>query len=196
MQKYILIAFAAMLAFVQPVHAADTPPAKILTVDVQKILKDSTAAQDIRKQLDAQRDKYQAEIKKEEERMRAAEQDIVKSRDKLTKEQMVEKQNKLRSDFRQVEAKVQQRRKALDMAYAQGMEKVRDALAVIVIDAARERGANIVLPKAGTMWHEAALEITDDVVKGLNAKLPTVKVTIVDSEPDAKAAPKPADKKQ
>jgi Skp family chaperone for outer membrane proteins len=184
MKRTLAIALAALTLATAPAMA-ETPPAKILTVDVQKILKDSTAAQDIRKQLDAQRDKYQAEIKKEEERMRAAEQEIIKSRDKLTKEQIAEKQKKLRADFRQVEMKVQQRRRALDTAYGQGMEKVRDALAVVVIDAARAKGANMVLPKAGTMWHEPALEITDEVVKGLNTKLPTVKVTIVDSAGDA-----------
>ncbi|MGE3770474.1 MAG: OmpH family outer membrane protein [Bdellovibrionales bacterium] len=176
----ILFAVLFLTVLAVPASAADAPALKAVVVDVQKILKESTAAQDIRKQLDAQRDKYQTEIKAEEQKLRAAEQEIVKSRDKLTKEQLAEKQNKLREDFRKVEAQVQQRRKALDSAFAQGMKKIHDALAQIVIDAAKVQKANAVLPKAGTMWHAPEMEITDSVLKGLNAKLPSVKVTITE----------------
>lgn len=178
MMRFILPVLLAMLTM--PAFAA-TPPASILTVDVQKILQESTAAQGIKKQLDAQRDKYQAEIKKEEDRLRASEQEVVKVRDKLTKEQLAEKQKQLRADFRVVERKVQQRRRALDQAFAEAMKRIRAALAEVVIDAAKERGANIVLPKAETMWHAPELEITDSVLQKLNAKLPSVKVTIIEN---------------
>lgn len=175
---FSLVIMVALLA--SPTFAA-TPPASILTVDVQKIVQESSAAQAIRKQLDAQRDKYQVEIKKEEERLRANEQEVVKSRDTLTKEQLAEKQKALRADFRVVERKVQQRRRALDQAFAEAMKRIRAALAEVVIDVAKERGANVVLPKAETMWHAPELEITDVVLERLNAKLPSVKVTIVEN---------------
>jgi Skp family chaperone for outer membrane proteins len=183
MRHVLILAILALLAV--PVQA-ETATAKIVTVDVSKVLKDSTAAQDIRKQLDAQREKYQTEIKKEEERLRAAEQEIVKARTTLTKEQLAEKQGKLRTDFRGVETKVQQRRKALDSAYTQGMKKIHDALQDIVLAEAKTAGATIVLPKAETMWHAPELEVTDNVLKALNAKLPTVKITISESAAPAK----------
>lgn len=178
----------AMLALIAAPAAAATPPASIITVDVQEILQQSTAAQGIRKQLDAQREKYQAEIKKEEEKLRASEQEVVKSREKLTKEQLLEKQKQLRNDFRVVERKVQQRRRALDQAFAEAMKRIRTALAEVTVDTAKERGANFVLPKSETMWHSPELEVTDVVLQKLNAKLPSVKVTIVEgSAQDSKA---------
>lgn len=170
----------ALLALLANPAAAATPAATIITVDVQKILQESTAAQGIRKQLDAQRDKYQAEIKKEEEKLRASEQEVVKSREKLTKEQLLEKQKQLRNDFRVVERKVQQRRRALDQAFAEAMKRIRTALAEVTVDTAKEKGASIVLPKSETMWHTPELEVTDVVLQKLNAKLPNVKVTIVE----------------
>jgi outer membrane protein len=177
MQK-LFTAFLFTLLLMAPAYAQTAT--KILTVDAQKILKESTAAQDIRKQLDTQRDKYQAEIKKEEDKMRASEQEILKSRDKLTKEQLVEKQKALQSEFRSMESRVQQRKKALDSAYSQGMDKVQEVLSGIISAQAKAVGANIVLPKGATMWSAADLEITDAVLKELNQKLPTVKVTITD----------------
>lgn len=182
-----LFAIALLSALLASPAVAATPPASILTVDVQKILQDSTAAKGIRQQLDAQRDRYQAEIKKEEEKLRASEQEVIKSRETLSKEQLVEKQKQLRNDFRVVERKVQQRRRALDQAFAEAMKRIRNALAEVVIDTAKERGANMVLPKGETMWHTPDLEVTDVVLQKLNAKLPSVKVTIVESAGDKPA---------
>lgn len=181
-----LAALLFMMALVGPAFAA-TPPANILTVDVQRILQESTAAKAVRQQLDAQRDRYQAEIKKEEDKLRANEQEVVKNRASLTKEQLAEKQKQLRAEFRVVERKVQQRRRALDQAFAEAMKRIRAALGEVVIDTARERGANVVLPKSETMWHAPELEITDLVLQRLNAKLPSVKVTIVESASENKA---------
>lgn len=184
----ILLCLALFLAMFAPVqaYANGAPVANVLTLDVQRILQESTAAQGIRKQLDAQRDRYQAEIKVEEDKLRASEQEVVKNRDKLTKEQLAEKQKQLRADFRVVERKVQQRRRALDQAFAEAMKRIRAALGEVVIETAKERGANLVLPKGETMWHAPELEITDVVLQRLNAKLPSVKVTIVESGAAAK----------
>lgn len=184
----LILSVLVLLALTATSAVAAAPSANILTVDVQKILQDSTAAQSIRKQLDAQRDKYQVEIKKEEDRLRATEQALMKEQSKLTKDQLAEKQKSLRADFRVVERKVQQRRRALDQAFAEAMKRIRTALAEVVIDTAKERGANIVLPKAETMWHAPELEITDVVLQKLNTKLPNVKVTIVENAAAGQAA--------
>lgn len=177
--KAALAALAIFLTFAGSAHAADKlAPTTIAVVDVQKILQDSTAAQGIRQQLDDKRTAFQNEIKKEEDRLRAANDDIVKNHDTMTKDQLADKQKTLRQDFATVERKVMARRHALDLGFADAMKQVRAALAEIVVNEAHAQGANVVLPKEGTMWIEASLEITDTVLKQLNTKLPKVTVKV------------------
>lgn len=170
--------FAALLLILLATPAFAAPAPSIVVVDVQKILRESTATKGIREQLEAKRNTYQAEIKKEEERLRAAEQDLIKNRTTLSKEALIQKQKALRQDFAGVERKVMARRKALDMGFADAMKQVRSALAEIVVNTAKTQSANIVLPKEGTMWIAPELEITDTVLSQLNTKLPKVTVTI------------------
>lgn len=175
--KYILSMALAILMFMTQAQAA-APVPTVVVVDVQKILQQSTAAKGIREQLEAKRNVYQAEIKKEEDRLRATEQDILKNRTTLSKEELAQKQTNLRKDVGDVEKKVMARRRALDEGFANAMKQVRTALAEIVVSTAKAQSANIVLPKEGTMWIAPELEITDTVLTQLNAKLPKVTVSI------------------
>ena len=145
-------------------------------IDVQKVLRDSTATQSIRKQLEAKRSAYQADIKKDEDRLRADDQAFGKARETMAKEALIEKQKSLRQDFANVERKVMSRRQVLDQSYATAMKQVRDALAKIVIDTAKTQNVNIVLPKQETMWVATELEITDSILAQLNSTLPNVTV--------------------
>lgn len=179
MMKWTSFVFAALLALATPAMAEGTAPAAtIVVVDVQKILHDSTAAQSIRQQLESQRTTFQNEIKKEEDRLRAANDDLAKNHDTMTKDTLAAKQKALRTDFATVERKVMARRRSLDMGFADAMKQVRSALAEIVVNEAHAQNANIVLPKEGTMWVNASLDITDAVLAQLNKKLPKVTVKI------------------
>ena len=176
MKKILALLLIAAPLLTAPALAAPPAPA-VAVVDIQRVLRDSTAAQSIRKQLDAKRAAYQADIKKDEDRLRAEDQDFGKSRETLSKDALVEKQKTLRADFAGVERKVMARRQSLDAAFAAAMKQVRDALAKIVIDTAHAQGVNMVLPKQETMWIAPELEITDTILSQLNQALPNVTVS-------------------
>ena len=174
--------FAALLAVIilalAPLTSHAAPPAPaIAVIDIQKILRDSTASQSIRKQLEAKRNSYQADIKKDEDRLRANDQAFGKERGTLSKDALIEKEKSLRQDFVGVERKVMSRRQVLDRSYAMAMKQVRDALAKIVIDTAKAQNVNLVLPKQETMWVAPELEITDSILTQLNSTLPNVTVS-------------------
>ncbi|HEU0118337.1 MAG TPA: OmpH family outer membrane protein [Alphaproteobacteria bacterium] len=158
-------------------QAADKMPAPVIAiVDVQRILEESLAAKNVQKQLETQRSKFQTEIEKEENGLRQSEQDLSKSHDQLSADAYAEREQQLRQRFLAVERHVQARRKVLDQAFTDSMNAVRAALLDIVSNVAHERGVNAVLVKQQTLWVDAPLDITNEVLSRLNAKLPQLAV--------------------
>ncbi len=164
--------------FAPPAQAenAKLPSPIIAIVDVQRILQESLAAKSAQKQLDAQRLQFQNEISGEENGLRKAEQELAKQRASLSTEAYAEREQQLRQRFVAVENHVSSRRKVLDKSFSDSMNAVRTALLEVVGATARERGANLVIVKQQALWTDQPLDITDEVLKRLDKKMPKVDV--------------------
>lgn len=147
------------------------PSPVIAIIDMQRILQESLAAKNVQKQLEIQRAKFQTEIEGEENGLRQTEQELSKSRDQIAADVYADREQQLRQRFLTVERHVQARRKLLDQAFTDSMNTVRASLLAIVDSVAHERGANLVLVKQQAVWVDAPLDVTDEVLKRLNAKL-------------------------
>jgi len=175
-----LLLFVTLLGASVSAHALDAkgkmPAPIVAVVDVQKILEQSLAAKSVQKQLETRRSKFQSEIEGEENGLRQAEQELSKSRDQLAADIYADREQQLRQRFLVVERHVQARRKVLDQAFTDSMNAVRTALEDIVGALAKERGVNLVLVKQPVLWVDPPLDITDEVLARLNAKLPEVAI--------------------
>ena len=193
-RRIMLVACAAILLVGTPAAAETGSTAKpsgvhapnpvVEVVDVQRILDESLAAKSVQKQLETQRAKFQTEIEKEENELRQAEQDLSKSRDQLAPDVYSDREQQLRQRFLTVERHVQARRKVLDQTFSDSMNTVRASLLDIVKDVAREHGVNLVLIKQQVLWTDKALDVTDEVLGRINAKLPQVAVKMAPEEQD------------
>ena len=160
-------------------HAATLPAPVAAVLDVQRVLQDSLAAQSIQKQIDGQRLKFENQIEAEENTLRQAEENLTQSRAKMAGDVYADREQELRQKFLTVERDVQARRKALDVAYTEAINTVRENLLILAQDIAHQHGANIVLVKQQVLWADKALDITDEVLSGLNKKMKDVPVTIL-----------------
>jgi len=180
LQKLALL--ISLCTFVAPAAWADVPaklPAPVIAiVDVQRILQESLAARSVQKQLEAQRAKFQNEIENEENGLRQAEQDLAKERAQLAAQAYADREQQLRTRFSTVENHVQARRKVLDQSFTDSMNAVRSALLDVVDKVAHEHGANLVIVKQQALWTDQPLDITDEVLKRLDQKLPKVDVAM------------------
>ncbi|MFY9287925.1 MAG: OmpH family outer membrane protein [Alphaproteobacteria bacterium] len=174
---------AALLLSAGSAQASDKIIApSIAVIDVQRILEESLSAKSVQKQLEIRRAKFQTEIEVEENGLRQAEQELSKQRSKLAAAVYADREQQLRQRFLTVERHVQSRRKVLDQAFTDSMNTVRTALLDIASTMARDRGVNLVLVKQQTLWVDKPLDITDDLLKRLNAKLPEVAIKIAPEE--------------
>ena len=188
----VLAALAVMLA--QP-HSAAAQAKKaaqggaierIGVVDVQKILRDASATRAIRPQLDKLKNKYQAQFKKEEDELRAADQDLERQRAILSPEAFNEKRVEFQKGANDRQRKVQDARQLLDESLGKAMGVVQDQLRAVLIQVRDEHKLQLILFRSAVIAMDTRFDITDEVLKRLNQKLPSVTVTVPKRKPEAK----------
>lgn len=160
--------------------ARELPPAgtAIVVADVVTILRDAQAVQGIRTQIERQRNTYQAELQKQENELRNADQELAKQRSILSPEAFAQKRRELEKRVSDAQQSVQDRRRSLDTGFNTAMQKVNDAMVQVIGEIVSEKNYQIVLTKTQVVIVQTALDITPEVLRRLNRKLPTVAVSI------------------
>ena len=157
---------------------AELPASVVAVVDVQFILQEAAASKSIQKQLEAQRETYQNEISKQEDRLRAVEQELNHQRANLSPDDFGQKRREFEQQVADVQRTVQARKRVLDQAFNESMTKVRDAVLQTVTEVAGEQKATLVLAKQQVVLAEKSLDLTAAVLERVNKKLPSVPVTV------------------
>ncbi len=178
-----VIALAALvLAWLQPwVHdgadAQKLPTTVAAVIDYQRVLREAAAARSIREQIESRRKAYQEEISKEEQRLHEADKAFAKQRSVLTPEAFAEKRREFEQEVAEVQRLVQERRRALDELSAEALNQVKTALIEVVTSIADERGFNLVLPSSEVLFFSRRIDVTEEVLAKLDARLPDVQVS-------------------
>jgi outer membrane protein len=149
---------------------------KVAVIDINSIIRDGFAFNAIREQIGKYRQVFQAEIQKEEEALRNANQELARQRTLLTVEAFAEKRRNFEKRVAGVQRLVQQRKKNLDRAQGEAMGKIQNSLNKIVTAFSTEQGISLILRKDQTILAGKALQITKVVLDRLNAAMPTIKV--------------------
>ncbi len=161
-----------------PAAPTELPPVgtKIVAVDVNRLLHESEAGKQVRSQVDRQLSVFQAEVSKQENDLRAADQELSKQRSVLAPEAFQQRVEELRKKVAAANQSVKDRRQAFDKAFGEGMGKVQQAMLEIIAQIATERQYEIVLHSGQVVMVANALDITAEVLRRLNQKLPQVTV--------------------
>ena len=149
---------------------------KIGVIDINMIIRDASAFKAIREQIGNYRKVFQAEIQKEEEALRSANEELTRQRTLLSAEAFAEKRRDFEKRVAGVQRLVQQRKQNLDRAQGAAMEKIQKSLQEIVTAFALEQDLSLVLRKDQTILTSKALLITKVVLDRLNSSMPTIKV--------------------
>jgi Skp family chaperone for outer membrane proteins len=150
----------------------------IAVVDMKRILAESTAAKAVRTKIGKKRDQYQAAITKKEEKLREDYQKLERQRSILAPEAVEAKHAEFQKSRSELKKDLQNKRSKLALANAQALEKIQQVVEEVITNLARERGFVMALPRSQIIFAEKELDITNDVVKSLNKKLPKVTVKI------------------
>ena len=187
----------AMFTFAPVAMAADAPNL-IAVVNIQQIMRDSTAAQNVREQLESKQKSFQAELSKKEEALQKEDQDLAKKRSVLSKPAFDEKAAKFRAKATEVQKEVQSKKAMLDGAFEHALGDIQKTVTDVIADLAKEKGFSVAVPTSQILYADTKLDISSEVLSRLNKKLPKLEVKFDESAAPAPAAPAadaPADKK-
>lgn len=163
-----------------PAWSADAgklPPTVAAVVDYQRVLQEARASRSIAEQMDERRKAYHDEISAEEERLFEAEKALSKQRSVLSEEAINAKQKELEASVQAVRELTQKRRQQLEQVSAEAVTQVERALFEVLTTIAEERGLNVVLPTSQVLFFSRQIDLTEEVLAQLDARLSEVPVT-------------------
>ncbi|HEX4194430.1 MAG TPA: OmpH family outer membrane protein [Stellaceae bacterium] len=157
----------------------------IITVDVQQILRDSLVAKDVQAQMDQRTDRYTKEVSDQENELQKTQEELEKERTTLAPDAFNAKMRDFQGRYDTLDNRVQATRQALQQSYNDAMTKVENTALQIIADIAAERKANLVVAKAAVLFEAPELDITQEVIKRLDVKLPQVQLAAPQIAPNA-----------
>ncbi len=146
----------------------------IIVIDTQRILRESEAVRSIQQQVGEQRNAYQNALKEKEKALREKDQELMRQSTILSAEVFSQKKRELEGQVSALQREIQEKRRALDKVFAEGMREVQAALVDITRDIAEARKADLVLQRATVVYVRPEMEITEEALEKLNASLSSV----------------------
>ncbi|MHA1599518.1 MAG: OmpH family outer membrane protein [Alphaproteobacteria bacterium] len=173
------IALAAIAAIAAtsvgaPALAQQAKAPLLAIIDVQKVLRESVAVKSLTIKIEAERKKYQQELRTREDSLRAADQELTRQRTILSTEAYTQKRQELEQQVGQLQRQVQERKKGLDQIFGKGMSQVQNELANVAKEIAEERGLDLILSRATVVIVKPEFDLSNEALKRLNARLTTV----------------------
>jgi outer membrane protein len=166
----VTLLIAAMLPIAGSAQQIGSP--LIISVDVTKIIQDSSASVVLRNQITSQRRAFQEAITKEQQTYQAKEQELIKSKSELSPEDFNARARELEQQVSAVQQNIQKRKQYLDQVMGTGVRQIEAELMKVVAELAQERGANMVLTQSAVVIMAPDFDVTEEAMKRLNERLP------------------------
>ncbi len=174
----ILVSLTGPAAAQQPDAGKDVITLlNMAVIDTEVIRRKSMAFKDIGAQISKYRKAIQADIQKDEEALRSANDELARKRAILAPETFAEERRQFEERLVQVQRTVQKRKKGLERVGFEALKKVEAVLNKIITEVAKEQSLGLILRKNQTVLVATELDITPHVLKRLDTALPALKVS-------------------
>lgn len=188
-KMFYAILTTAMLASSLPAFAEESKY-PIAVVNIQHVMKDSTAAKSVREQLESKQKSFQSAITKKEEELQKEDQELGKQKSVLSKAAFEEKARAFRAKATDMQKDVQSKKALLDSAFENSLNDIQKVVTEIIAELSKEKGFMVAVPTSQILYADGGLDISTEVLNRLNKKLPKLDVKF-----EAPAVDKKADKK-
>lgn len=179
----VAVAVAALIGgWSIPLHSAVAQesakdvPVVIGTLDWQEIQTQSKAGKSLMQTLQQRAKAINADVSKKEQAIRAKRQQLEQQRASLQAADYEAKRAQIDKEFEALRKESNTKRKELEKARNAGFEQMLKALDGVIRDVADKRGLTIILHRSAVVLGPDAWDITSEVKKALDAKLPAVKI--------------------
>ncbi|HBU98719.1 OmpH family outer membrane protein [Thalassospira lucentensis] len=150
--------------------------ANVMIVDIDGILRESSAMRDVNKQLKERQQAYQQEIETRQQALREEDKQMAQQRTLLANDVFQEKQKAFQQKVADFQKFAQGRNRVLDEARAVANGTFQKKLIEIVAALAEERKSTLVLRKSEVILHAKGMNASAEILNRMNAQLPTIQV--------------------
>jgi len=179
----------AAVAIAGPVRAqAPVTPLTVAVVDLTYIGQNAAAAKSVRAQVDKEEAGYRADFNKRNNELRAAYQELQGQMGLLGPDAQRDRRVAFEQRAADFEREVDFRKRDVQNRAGMAMKKVEDTLKTVLLDLAAERKLSLIIHKDAAPFYQSEMDLTDEAMKRLNAKLPTVKLAPPGPVPKAAAS--------
>ncbi len=172
----LMILLVLQTSFVRAQTSSELEPVSLAVVDFRGVLSKSEAARNIRSVVDEKRQELRKYFLEVENSLRDEQKDLSKKRSIVTAEAFEKRARKLKEKAQSAQKLAQTSNQKLKKSFDQAMDKVQKELVRTVAEVAEESGVGVVLFRSAIVIAVKKLDISKEVLKRLNKKLPDVKV--------------------
>lgn len=186
----ILAGLVVVTGYTAPVQAANPPKLeRFAVINIQKVLRLSQATKAIKPQIQSLRDRFQSQIRQREQALKTENTNLQRERSVLAPEAYEQKRRGFQSRITALQSDVQGLRRRLDVAGRNAMAQVNVQFRQIAAQIAKEKNLQVIIPRSTAIYVENAFDITDEVLKRLDQRLPSVQVTMPPEQGGTGGAP-------
>ena len=172
----LLVMLVFQTSFVRAQASSELEPVSLAVIDFRGVLAKSEAARNIRSAVDEKRQELRKYFLEVENSLRDEQKNLSKKRSIVTAEAFEKRARKLKEKAQSAQKLAQTSNQKLKKSFDQAMDKVQKELLRIVAEVAEESGVGVVLFRSAIVIAVKKLDISKEVLKRLNKKLPDVKV--------------------
>lgn len=157
-------------------QSAEPVPLVIATLDVQSILAKSKAGKSLEQAMAAKNKAISAEISKTEQGLRARRKELEQQRSSLPPADFKAKLTQIEKEIEAWRKNASAKRKELAAAHNKGLDQIFKTMDGVIREIAKQRGLTLVINKSLVVLAAENWDITAEVQKALDAKLPKVSI--------------------
>lgn len=148
----------------------------IAVLDVEKIVKDSTAMRDIQKKVSKKQEEYQKEVDKRQKELESEKVKLDGKKNVLSADAFEKEAKKFEDKFDVLKDTVDKKQNSLKKASIEGMSKVNDEIKEIIAAISKEKNFDLIVPAGQVLFYKDGLDISNEVLAKLNKKITKVDV--------------------
>jgi outer membrane protein len=171
-----------------PASTVQAPPPTLIVLDFDRILQESKVGKSVIEQLQQRAATFQKSFQQQEADLNTDQQGLVRQQSILAQDAFSAKARDLQRRADELREKEAQANAALQQSNRDAILRIQQSLKPILEDIMKERGANVVINRGAiALLSEDRFEVTDEAMKRLDEKMPTLTISV--AEPQAAAAP-------
>ena len=174
--SYIFVLIFLTQLFISPLYA-QYPDTNIGVVDLNYILSESDAAVDAAKQIEDIAKQIEEEIKNTDQNLIDEQNELIESQQIMAPAAFDEKRKEYENKVQNYNVTRQEKLMSIDRIVSESRNEVLNALKPILEEISNDKGITVLLEKNSVLLNAENMDITEEALKDLNKKLPSIKVS-------------------